>query len=104
VRVTVNGVTVADSTNVTILFETGLPPRYYIPIDDVNADYLQPVDTHTVCPYKGVASYYDVVVDGNKVEDSAWYYPTPDRGLETLMGKIAFYSEHDEISIIVDDQ
>jgi uncharacterized protein (DUF427 family) len=104
IQVTINGQIVADSTNATVLFETGLLPRYYIPIEDINRDYLHPTSTHTVCPYKGVASYYDVIVDGKKVEDAAWYYPTPDRGLETLMGKLAFYNEHNDITITVEDR
>ncbi len=104
VQVEINGVTVADTANATILFETGLLPRYYIPIDDVNADYLRPVATHTVCPYKGTASYYDIAVGEQTVADGAWYYPTPVRGLETLMGKIAFYNEHNDITITVADR
>lgn len=104
VQVAVNGVTLADTTKATFLFETGLPPRYYIPVQDINSDYLRPVATHSVCPYKGLASYYDLVVDGRTVEDGAWYYPTPERGLESLMGKVAFYNEHDDITITVADR
>lgn len=104
VQVSIHGVTVADSTNTTVLFETGLLPRYYIPVDDIQGEYLHPVETHTVCPYKGTASYYDVVVDGQRVDDAAWYYPTPERGLEALMGKLAFYNEHDDITITVADR
>jgi len=104
VQVSVGGKTIADTTRATILFETGLPPRYYIPVDDISGEYLQPVTTHTICPYKGEASYYDVVVDGKRVEDAAWYYPTPERMLESIMGKLAFYNEHDDITITVADR
>ncbi len=52
-----------------ILFETGLPPRYYIPPEDVRGEALVPSDKHTQCPYKGVASYYSV---GERVENLVW--------------------------------
>ena len=55
--------------------ESSLPPVYYVPLDDVHRDRLQPSDHHTYCPYKGEASYYDIV-DGNGTDLSAavWYY------------------------------
>ncbi len=104
VQVSINGHTVADTTNATVLFETGLLPRFYIPLGDINNAYLRPVDTHTVCPYKGEASYYDIVVGEQTVADGGWYYPTPYRGLETFMGKVAFYNEHPDITITVADR
>ena len=60
VRVEVDGVTVADSRQPRILFETGLPPRYYLPLTDVRMDLLRPSATQTHCPYKGTASYWSV--------------------------------------------
>lgn len=104
VTVTVNGETIADTTRATVLFETGLLPRYYIPIDDINAARLRPVATHMECPYKGISSYYDIVVDGQTVAEGGWYYPAPYRGLEALMGKVAFYNEHDDITITIADR
>ena len=58
VVVEVDGVKVADSTHPTLLFETGLPVRYYLPKTDVRFDLLTPTDHHTRCPYKGTASYW----------------------------------------------
>ncbi len=60
VRVEIDGVTVADSRNPRILFETGLPPRYYLPLTDIRTDLLRPSATQTSCPYKGTASYWSV--------------------------------------------
>ena len=60
VRVEVDGVTVADSVRPHILFETGLPPRYYLPLSDIRTDLLTPSDTSSHCPYKGTAGYWSV--------------------------------------------
>lgn len=103
VRVTVNGEVVADSTNALFLFETGLLARYYLPQSDVNMAYLKPVDTRTTCAYKGHASYYDIVVGGISIADGAWYYAAPQPGLERLQDHLAFYNEHDDITITVAD-
>ena len=60
IRVEIDGVTVADSRQPRILFETGLPARYYVPLTDVRMDLLRPTGTQTRCPYKGIASYWSV--------------------------------------------
>ena len=77
VKVTVGGETVAESDHPKILFETGLPPRYYLPPEDVNTDFLTPSETVTHCPYKGAASYWSAEIDGEIIEDVAWSYPEP---------------------------
>ena len=73
VRVDVSGVTVAESTRPTALYETGLPTRWYLPREDVRMDLLTPSNFHTSCAYKGTASYLSAE-DG---PDVAWYYPDP---------------------------
>ena len=60
VRVEIDGVTVAESSAPRILFETGLPPRYYLPLPDVRMDLLVPSETQTHCPYKGTAGYWSI--------------------------------------------
>jgi len=65
--------------------------NHYFPLADVRADYLQPSDTHTTCHWKGVASYYDVVVDGSVNKDAAWYYPTPSEAAERIKDHVAFW-------------
>ncbi|WP_119065925.1 DUF427 domain-containing protein [Rubrobacter indicoceani] len=77
VEVRVGGEVVAKSRNPTVLFETGFPARYYIPRSDVDRDALSATETRTVCPYKGVASYYTVKAGGVVVRDAAWSYPDP---------------------------
>ncbi|MEQ4718588.1 DUF427 domain-containing protein [Nonomuraea sp. B19D2] len=89
VRVEVDGVTVADSRSPRILFETGLPARYYLPKTDVRLDLLEHTDTATHCPYKGTAEYWAV----NGQEDLAWSYRTPLPESEKIAGLIAFYNE-----------
>jgi uncharacterized protein (DUF427 family) len=77
VKVSLNGEVVAETERPRILFETGLPPRYYIPLEDVREDVLVPSEKTTRCPYKGVASYWSVEAGGERVEDLVWYYPEP---------------------------
>lgn len=63
----------------------------YFPKDDVKAEYLKPSDYHTFCGWKGTASYYDVVVDGQVAGNGAWYYPEPMEGAEGITDRIAFW-------------
>ncbi|WP_433242924.1 DUF427 domain-containing protein [Streptosporangium sp. CA-135522] len=97
VRVEVDGVTVADSRSPRILFETGLPPRYYLPKTDVRLDLLTPTDTATRCPYKGTAEYWSV----NGHADLAWSYRTPLEESRRIAGLVAFYDE--KVDVYVDD-
>jgi uncharacterized protein (DUF427 family) len=92
VRIEKDGRLLAETRRPTLLFETGLPTRYYLPLDDVAAD-VEPSERHTVCPYKGVASYY--TVGGNR--DIAWYYPDPLPGVEPIAGLVAFWNERTDI-------
>lgn len=63
----------------------------YFPAESVRQQYLRPSDTHTVCPWKGTASYYDVAVDGKVNRDAAWYYPQPKDAARQIAGRIAFW-------------
>lgn len=63
----------------------------YFPPSAVQAQYLQPSDTHTVCSWKGTASYYDVVVDGEVNRDAAWFYPEPKQAARQIAGHVAFW-------------
>jgi uncharacterized protein (DUF427 family) len=93
VRIEIDGVTVADSHQPRILFETSLPARYYLPMTDVRLDLLRPSETQTHCPYKGTASYYSVEVDGHVTPDVVWYYPTPLPESQKVLGLACFYDE-----------
>jgi uncharacterized protein (DUF427 family) len=63
----------------------------YFPPDSIRQEHFQESDTHTVCPWKGTASYYNVVVDGKINKDAAWYYPEPKPAAKNITGHIAFW-------------
>jgi uncharacterized protein (DUF427 family) len=65
--------------------------NHYFPPDAVNNEYFQPSDTHTVCGWKGTASYYNVVVNGEVNKDAAWYYPDTKEGAKNIENYIAFW-------------
>jgi uncharacterized protein (DUF427 family) len=95
VRVEVDGVVLAESAAPVLVFETGLPTRYYFDRSDVNWAYLSHTETHTACPYKGVTSdYWSLVIAENVIEDLAWSYSFPTRQLLPIAGLVAFYDEH----------
>ncbi|MEM9614719.1 MAG: DUF427 domain-containing protein [Actinomycetota bacterium] len=102
VVVEVDGVMVADSHRPTILYETGLPPRYYLPPEDVRAEHLTPTDTSSGCPYKGVARYWTVTVDGTDHVDLAWGYDEPLPESAPVKGLICFYNE--KVDLIIDGE
>lgn len=93
VLVVVLGKTVAESHSPVLLFETGLPTRYYLPKLDVRMDLLQPSDTVTACAYKGKAQYYSVRIGDEVVDDIAWYYTYPTTETAKIAGKICFFNE-----------
>ena len=95
VEVRIDGVTVADSHQPRILFETGLVPRYYLPMSDVRLDVLTPTATATQCPYKGTASYWSV----GEHADVAWCYRTPLEESQKIAGLVCFYSERAEVLV-----
>ena len=97
VRVDVDGVTIAESTSPRLLFETGLPVRYYLPKTHVRLDLLEPTDTVTHCPYKGRAESWSVRVGDDVHDDLAWSYPTPLPESQKIAGLIAFYNEKVDI-------
>jgi uncharacterized protein (DUF427 family) len=99
VRVEVDGVTVADSHQPRLLFETGLPPRYYLPKTDVRMDLLAPTATSTQCPYKGTAQYYSVQVNGALHEDLAWWYQHPTLESAKIAGYVCFYNERVDLYV-----
>ncbi len=101
VRIEIDGVTVADSTNASFLFETGLPVRYYLPKTDVRMEFLIPTDLATACPYKGTARYWSATVDGTTLENVVWGYDTPLPESQKVAGLVAFYNE--KLDIYVDE-
>lgn len=101
VRVELDGVVLADTRSPVLLFETGLPTRYYIDPTDVAFEHLAPTSTRSLCPYKGVTSGYWSVRVGDTVHpDLAWTYHYPLPAVAPITGLIAFYNE--KLDIIVD--
>jgi uncharacterized protein (DUF427 family) len=100
VRVEVDGVVLAESTGARVLYETGLPPRWYLPKTDLRMDLLVPSDSATHCPYKGQAQYWSVRVGDRLVEDLAWSYRTTLPESQKIVGLVAFYNE--EVDLFVD--
>jgi uncharacterized protein (DUF427 family) len=98
-KVRVNGEVVAETERPKILFETGLPPRYYIPPEDVRMDLLEGSEKTTRCPYKGVASYYSVEAGGERVEDLVWYYPEPIPEAPKIRGLLCFFNEKVDLEV-----
>jgi len=81
-----NDTVVADSDK-TVVVEG----NHYFPPETINRDYLQQSSTHTTCPWKGEASYYNVVVNGQVNKDAAWYYPEPKDAAAEIKNHVAFW-------------
>jgi uncharacterized protein (DUF427 family) len=94
VTVVLDGENVAESHSPVILFETGLPVRYYLPKVDVRVDLLVPSSTVTKCAYKGTARYYSANIAGKVFPDIAWYYKFTTTETSKIAARIAFYNEH----------
>ncbi|MDX1615648.1 MAG: DUF427 domain-containing protein [Candidatus Promineifilaceae bacterium] len=102
VKVVIDGVTVAESGRPLLVFETGLPIRYYLPKDDVRVDLLEESKARTGCPYKGFASYWHVTVNGEQHRNIVWCYEEPFDKNNSIKGLLCFYNE--KVDLYVDGQ
>jgi uncharacterized protein (DUF427 family) len=100
VRVELGGVTIAETTKPTLVFETGLPVRYYLPQTHVRMDILTPTDSVSHCPYKGQAEYWSIRSGEGVLTDVAWGYRTPLPESQKIAGLISFYTE--KVDVYVD--
>ena len=98
-RVSVDGEMLAESTQAVALFESGLPPRFYLPAEDVRTKLLEPSETKTRCAYKGLASYWHVRVGDSLHEDLAWTYPEPEDDGRTIRDLICFFNERVDLEV-----
>ena len=96
VRITVAGQMVGESIRARMLFETGLPTRYYLPKEDVRSDLLQPSDRHSDCPYKGTADYWHLNLGDECFEDLVWSYPDPVAEAARIKDYLCFFNERVE--------
>ncbi len=99
VVVRVAGEVVAETSRPVMLFETGLPVRYYLPREDVRGT-LRPTSTRTTCAYKGEANYWSAEIGDRVIEDLAWSYPAPLRDAGDLVDLICFFDE--KVDLVVD--
>lgn len=99
VRVEVDGVTIAESPKPTIVFETNLPARYYLPRTHVRMELLTATDTASHCPYKGEAEYWSAQAGGTVHDDIAWSYRTPLPESQKIAGLISFYTERVDLYV-----
>lgn len=83
-----NGTVIAETSSEAIEVVEG---NIYFPVNAVHLEYLQPSDHHTICPWKGTASYYHVAAGGEVSRDAAWTYPQPKEAAKQIAGRIAFW-------------
>jgi uncharacterized protein (DUF427 family) len=94
--VSLDGELLAESTRAIALFESNLPPRWYLPREDVVAE-LEPSDTVTRCPYKGTAGYYSVPLSEGR--DLAWFYADPIDDVRRIAGLVCFFNERVDLEL-----
>ena len=85
-KATWNGAVLAESNQCEVV-----EGNYYFPPDSIKSEYFKSSATHTTCPWKGLASYYTIEVDGNRNADAAWYYPEAKSAAKNIEGYIAFW-------------
>jgi uncharacterized protein (DUF427 family) len=81
-----NGATLAASDHCEVVEN-----NYYFPPSSIRREFLEESETHTTCPWKGQASYFDIVVNGKRNEDAAWFYPEPKPAAKNIKGYVAFW-------------
>ncbi|WP_103072373.1 DUF427 domain-containing protein [Aquimarina sediminis] len=81
-----NGQVIAESNDTKVIEN-----NHYFPPETINKEFFKPSDTHTNCPWKGVASYYTIQVDGKENQDAAWYYPNTSDLAKQIKGYVAFW-------------
>ncbi len=104
IRVIFNGVVIAETNRAWRMLETGHPPVYYIPPEDVKREYLTTTLRHSFCEWKGQASYYNVQVGDKMAPNAAWYYPVPTPPYEAVANYVAFYAGKVDACYVEDEQ
>jgi len=99
VRISLRGSVLAESTRAKVLRERGLPPRRYLPPEDVRMELLEPSETTSECPFKGVASYWHVRVGDELHQDVVWSYLDAEQEGEPVRGLFAFFDERVDVDL-----
>lgn len=103
IRVTMGGITIADSVATFRVLETSHPPVYYIPPFDVETDFLVLTPGSSFCEWKGRAQYYSLVVPGKTVDKAAWFYANPTARFTCIEGHLAFYPSKVDACYVQDE-
>ena len=85
-RATINGTVIAESDDYEVV-----EGNIYFPPDSIKKEFFKESSQHSTCPWKGVASYYSLSVDGEEMPDVAWYYPEPSQAASNIKNYVAFY-------------
>lgn len=91
IKVVFNGIVIAHTHRAKRVLETSHPPIYYIPPEDIQADYLTQTNHRSYCEWKGQAAYYTLTVNGKTIDNAAWFYPNPVADFEEIKNYVAFY-------------
>lgn len=92
IQIVFNKVIIADTKEAYRVLETSHPPVYYLPPKDIQMQYLIPAVGESFCEWKGIAKYYSLIVNDQKAEKVAWYYPQPTSSFEAIKNYVAFYA------------
>ena len=98
------GIVLVDTRSAWRVLETSQPPAYYLPHDDVAMEYLRPANGRSFCEWKGMASYFDVVVDGDVSPQAAWSYPAPNERFIEIRDHLAFYPQRVDACFVDDER
>lgn len=104
IRVEAGGVTIADTSAALRLLETSHPPGWYLPPADVRMDLLESVGGQSFCEWKGIARYFDVVVEGRRFAQAVWSYPEPTGSYAALAGHLSFYPGRVDACFVDDER
>jgi uncharacterized protein (DUF427 family) len=100
IRIVHRGLVLADTTDAWRVLETSHPPSYYLPPEDVAAEYLEAAGGGSICEWKGAATYWTVAMGGVRLERVGWSYPNPTRRFDGLRDHLAFYAApFDEVTV-----
>ncbi len=104
VKVIAKGITIAESSGSYRVLETSHPPVYYIPMEDIASEHLQKTNKSSVCEFKGKATYWNLVMDEEVIENAAWSYEDPVPVYGAIAGCLAFYAEKMDACYVNDEQ
>jgi uncharacterized protein (DUF427 family) len=103
-RVELEGLVLAETTDGYRILETSHPPVYYFPPDDVRMDHVEPHEGTSFCEFKGRAEYVDLVVDSRRIDRAGWRYPSPNSRYSRIAEYIAFYAHKVDACFVGDEQ